>query len=450
VSEVTVAVIDDGLEPTLAHARSTLPYYRALFAERDGQIGLEDFPVIDADLVSACPEQFYNLDRFPDFILTTGGTTGRDASFLPVKYEEVDLAFRSRLAAWPRRFFAPEEFTGFVLNLVDLQHGLILPLGHGQPAVSLPLEVGRHFALVVRFLQEGLVINGCRYRVVALFGSTTKLRALTAFCRAQRMPGPEFGVKRITTAAFHASSSWTRRIREYWAADMVTAYGLTEFAEAATVECSACGGFHLPGTVHVEYLAPSTATPVSAGPARLVLTSVYPFRKTMPLIRFDTGDLVEVLPPCPLTLSVGFRFHGRRDGVLLGDKGDVLLTSLDVLDAVDELEDAIPGSICYDDAVPLVMSWGSGHDASAFRNTGYPALHCEVQQGLAGAVLHVTVEVEERSAGRDELARDLRDLLIKTQATRTGTGTHTTREPVDVQCVAPGGLSERRLRLTMI
>jgi len=312
--------------------------------------------------------------------------------------------------------------------------------------ITLPLEAGRHLDLVVRFLRDGLVVNGQRYPVLGLIGSTTKLRALTTYCEAEGMAGAEFGVRRITTAAFHASGPWKRRLGDYWQAEIATAYGLTEFAEAATVGCRACGGFHLPETVHGEYLAVSSESPVEAGTARLVLTSLYPYRQAMPLIRYDTGDLVEVLPPCPLTLSCGFGLHGRRSAVLLGNGGEAQLTPLDVLEAIDELEDDHPGTVCHDEAVALVMSWGSGHEPATFRRAGYPALNCELRNS-GEPLLRVTLEIESRT-GNEDIARGLHDRLLERLERRAGPAADS--PAVELECLGPGGLAERGLPLTII
>lgn len=436
-----------GLQATLEHARSALPYYHELFADHRGPVALEDFPVLDAGVVCEWPDRFYHLDRFPDFILTTGGTSARRPGYFPFEYAEMELAFRAKLGGWEGSSLAPEGFPGLVLNLVDLQHGLVPPIGHGQPVVSLPLEVGRHLRLVVRFLRDGLLVRGRRYPVLQLIGAATKLRALTAYCEAEGFSGSEFEVQRITTAAFHTSGAWERRMREHWQADVATAYGLTEFAEATAVECGACGGFHLPEIVHVEYLPVDSIGHVEGGAYRLVLTALLPYRRTMPLIRYDTGDLVEPLPPCRLAGAPGFRLHGRRGAVLLSDDGKVLLTPLDVLDAIDDIDEWRPGVVRRDDAVPLVMSWGSGHTPKAFRQAGYPAVNCTVVEGARPA-LRLSVELEAGAVGAGEIAARLADRLLARQAERTRAAPD--GSTLHVECLAAGGLAERDLPLTLI
>ena len=160
------------LNASLKHAITFVPYYGALLLKDVEDPQLQEFPIINADIVSASPELFYHLDRFPDFVLTTGGTTSSGSSkFFLLNYDEADLAFRTNLSLGEGFFFKPESFHGLVLNLTDMQHGLMLPPAHGQPVIILPLEVGRHLPLVIRFLREGLVVKGIRYKFIELFGS---------------------------------------------------------------------------------------------------------------------------------------------------------------------------------------------------------------------------------------------------------------------------------------
>jgi hypothetical protein len=280
----------------LAQACSRIPRYQSLRASRGYELQLPDFPIIDAEAVSERPEDYYCLDRFPDLVLTTGGTTAKPDKFYFLNYQEIEAAFAASTGLEEGEMLDPRLFDAAAIILTDLQHGLILPPSHGQPVICLPLEVGRHFKLIERFLREGVVVGGRRFRVEQLFGSITKLRALTAYLEHKYQGGRGFGVNRIVAGAFHTSLQWRKRLETFWGASVQTSYGLTEFIGVESLECAHCGAYHIPKTVYPELLSEDLTTSVYRGPALLVLTTLYPYRVVMPLIRYNTKDYVEVMP----------------------------------------------------------------------------------------------------------------------------------------------------------
>jgi hypothetical protein len=445
-------VVEERLAATLDYAAANVPYYQSLRLAGDRSLELGNFPIIDATTVAAAPELFYRLARFPDFVLTTGGTTCHGPVFLPVNYDELDLALRARLertdsARNSDGFLVPERFDGVALHLTDLQHGLLLPPAHGQPVVSLPLEVGRHLPMVHRLLSEGLIVNDVQYPVVELFGSITKLRALTCYCEALVDGVPASDVRRITTMAFHTSDVWCQRLAEYWAARVVTSYGLTEFIQAVAAACPACQGFHLPPTVHAEFLALDLSEPVDDGPALLVLTALFPYRTSMPLIRYNTRDIVELLPICLLTGTRGFQLHGRQGSVVV-DRGRVWLTAFDVLDAVDAAQERWPGAVCYDEAVATAMSWGSGCDRAVFRNCGYPVLCCRTRADTDRPALEVIVETAGTPRQREGVGKTIAELLSARASERFDE--RPSGPVVRVESIDQGELAARGLPLTLV
>ena len=67
------------LEKTLSYVTERVPYYQKLVA--DGKLSapftLSQFPLIDSTIMGQHLHDFLVLDRFPDQILVTGGTTAQ-------------------------------------------------------------------------------------------------------------------------------------------------------------------------------------------------------------------------------------------------------------------------------------------------------------------------------------------------------------------------------------
>jgi phenylacetate-CoA ligase len=97
--------------------------------------------------------------------------------------------------------------------------------------------------------------------------------------------------------------------------DPVDVYGLVELSNFAW-ECEHRSGFHVSADSHIVEVAATSDQP---GPIIATALGMW----TMPMIRYDTGDLAEVdATPCPCgrTLPLLRRIHGRRvDSVALPD-----------------------------------------------------------------------------------------------------------------------------------
>ena len=88
--------------------------------------------------------------------------------------------------------------------------------------------------------------------------------------------------------------------------------GISEVAGSTCHECPGCGYFHARPIVVPEVVSPSAPGEiVHKGRGELLLTALAPFQAYQPLIRYRTGDVVEVGPACPLVDDLGFRPVGR-------------------------------------------------------------------------------------------------------------------------------------------
>lgn len=438
------------LAVTLEFVASHIPFYRQ--QGLTGATSIADFPVIDGRLIADRFHEFYHLTSVPDFIATTGGTSGGRSKALLLNYGEMESAFFARLGDDIDRDatgrFSVDPHVGLAILLSDHQHGFVLPPGHGQPVLTLPLEVGRHFELVIRMLREGLVIGGRRIAVTQLFGSITKLRVLTEYCAAQGLSSADFDVGRIIAFAFYTSERWKLTIADFWQADVTDAYGLTEFIGAVAVRCDGCGGFHVPPIVHSEYLDDDDQPLDGEGAARLVLTTLLPHRSAMPLVRYATGDVVHVLPRCRLHHGRGFALCGRSEAVLRdpANRKLVLLTPFDVMEAVEVMDARYGDLIVYDEQVSTVMGWGLAPPTPDLSRAGYPQLNCAVREGR----LQVSIEVRTSNhTTSGDLQREMLERFRHILRDRAPASPET-EQRVDVSILPPGGLARAGLRVTLV
>jgi len=109
----------------------------------------------------------------------------------------------------------------------------------------------------------------------------------------------------------------------------------------AGVHCAICGFRLLEPTVIGEVVNPNTRRSVSTGVGVLLITNLYPFVQEQPFIRYWTGDLVRVGPPCVVD-SLSFELEGRLSTCTLeytDDSVDMLISGATVYDIVDDFPD---------------------------------------------------------------------------------------------------------------
>lgn len=334
------------LRRTLRYVCLNVPYYRDLFADREATPRLDEFPIVDSCAINENLEAHMCLERFPDFYLTSGGTTG-SMSLIPGIVDEIEAAHRFQTGVRPGEPVDPTSVPGVVLHLVSHEHGVAPEAQRGQPLMKLPFHHVGHAKLVRRVLEEGIVVGGRRFPVLGLTGTLLKIRRLTAYLSDTDFDPRRTLLSSIICYAFHLSDEWRQRLHGFWGVPVVDRYGLSEFFYDVPIECATCKGFH-PRMTYCEFLSPEGREPVSSGDAILVLTSLHPFARILPRIRYWTGDVVRLLTRCEATDETSFLFRGRADECVLVNLSGCVEAILSPTEIVEVL-DRVPGVRLTDD-----------------------------------------------------------------------------------------------------
>lgn len=170
-------------------------------------------------------------------------------------------------------------------------------------------------------------------RVERLLINAGALMPLTAHFLERGVDARRFGVRGVSTTGFRLSPHWRALVQAAWGAPVFDNYSLSEIPSPA-LECTACGFNHWLSPVLPEVVDARSHAPVPRGAGVLVLTTLYPFVHAMPLIRYWTGDLVELGPRCRAAGERGIRFRGRERQSLVAADG-VLVASQDVTDTLE-------------------------------------------------------------------------------------------------------------------
>ncbi len=134
-------------------------------------------------------------------------------------------------------------------------------------------------------------------------------------------PREDFSVRVIFVGGEPHSEQLRRRIEDGFGAKVYNCYGLSEMAgPGVAMECGEQDGLHVCEDHYLlEVLDPKTLEPVEAGePGEVVLTTLR--REAMPLIRYRTRDIAQIIPgqcPCGSEHARISRIEGRTDDMLV-------------------------------------------------------------------------------------------------------------------------------------
>jgi hypothetical protein len=333
------------LARTLAYAASEVPYYRrdARLQRKGTRLSLDDFPIVDRDLIASHTSEFLVLDRFPDYVVSSGGTTRGVPNISFRNAEEYEAAHEYLTGYGPGEAPPLDSIEEFTLDLFFNTNGYHWRKPRGWPVVSIALEQPAHADLVRTLIEEGLDLGNRRIPCRRVQSQNGPLRTLTGWLWVNEFAPAASGIDSVYVYGSHLSRVWRERLREFWGARVVTSYGLMEFGVGGAFECTSCGGCHY-RTAWPEFMALDGTGHVQRGDAALVLTSLIPFVHVQPRIRYRTDDLVTLLGHCAKTGYPSFRFRGRAESsvVVRDDAGSrIAFSEVDALEVIDQVSAAV-------------------------------------------------------------------------------------------------------------
>ncbi len=325
------------LRAVLAHAAADVPFYRAAFAEagvRPDQVravsDLRRLPVVTKRLLLEAGAAMVarRAARFDPVTVASTGTSGPALSVLvDRRTNALEFAFYWRHWGWfgyrlGDRFaqlaWSPfrgahrdrpsftEHFTGrLLLN-----------------ATSLSPARARDWASAM-----------VRHRARFLKGHPSALLHFALFVREHRFEVPP--LRAVFTTGEVLQLETRRLLQGVLGAPVADAYGSMERVVAAC-ECPA-GRMHVNADYGLWDVEPTDGDPLSGQPrARIIGTGLYNY--SMPLIRFDLGDVVDASPegpcPCGRTLPTVGRIHGRSVDAITTPDGRVVTAAAVVFNGV--------------------------------------------------------------------------------------------------------------------
>jgi phenylacetate-CoA ligase len=309
------------LRAMVAFCVEQVPHYTSLFeelgltaADIGGPADLKLLPILDKEVVRADPEAFRPLNLRERIVSqTTGGTTGT-----PLRYWVTASAVQYNYAAYEARF---RHWAGVALGdrMASINGRKIVPIEQTKPPFwRHNLAFNQLYLSAYHLTEENLpryVDQLEKYRPNVIVGYASSVHLIADFINRNGLEG------RVRPTAVLVSSEtlfpWMRAdIERAFSCKVHDGYGLGELAAFIT-EC-ASGGYHISPEYGVV-----EAVEID-GEKRLIATGL--FNRAMPLLRYDTGDVVELADPskrcpCGRDLPLVDKLLGRADDHVVTPEG---------------------------------------------------------------------------------------------------------------------------------
>jgi len=340
---------------TVEYAYRYVPFYRQAMdsagvgpADIRSLADIRKLPITRREQLSENTDAF--ISRYPGLVATTvswtGGTTGKRIQTYLTSDEFEFYSTGEALGALLTGMFGPADILQIHFTLDRAIEAKIL--------TSAARKAG---ALVLTYGTEGTLddhldsiftewhIPGKKPKVSYLMASPSHLWALTRRAEEKGFDFHDSGLERIVTGGAMVGEDLKRRVRETWGDVLSEGYGMGEVLPCASAQCSKSERLHFSDTMgYVEVLDAKTEEPVTPGsPGVMVVTTFYPDREYMPLLRYWTEDIVTVSPEktcvCGTTTTQILDFVGRADHMVkVGSRsfypqevGDALLAFPDLV-----------------------------------------------------------------------------------------------------------------------
>lgn len=289
---------DRALRRTARRLARLSPFYTQRFAvagldpRRLTVDAIRELPVtVKADLV-ANPRDFLCAGSTPVISTRTTGSTGRPVEIGMSRYEATLWPAFAALSGVLRGEITPSDVMQVCVS------------SRATAAVQQDVAVCRLVGAQANVLgmvppEEALdaLVDG-----PTILATYPSYLALLLNAATRRGLGPaDFRLHRIDVGGEVLSPALSAAARETFGARVTDAYGMTEVLPVSGRTCNLGHLHHDLNTGHVEVLSLATGEPATAGElGTVVITPYFPYRECMPVFRYDTRDLVRVLPDGPL------------------------------------------------------------------------------------------------------------------------------------------------------
>lgn len=329
---------DRSLRRTLRRLAEVSPFYAEQLAATGVDVRAADattlrgLPLTTKQDLMSRPQDFLCHGSRPHLATRTTGTTGRALEIWLSRYElEVAAAFGALSAV-----LHDELHTGDLMQ--------VHVSSRATAAVQLATLTCRLVGARCRVL--GIVppddaLDALAGEATTMSVNASYLAELVVAAQRRGLGPADFRLRRIDCVSEILSPAVRRAAEQTFGAPVSDNFGMTEVIPVTGTSCSA-GHLHHDLTMgHVEVLGLGSGAPAAPGElGTLVVTPYFPYRECMPVVRYDTRDVVRELPGPPGCELAGIpatsAVLGKADQLVELAPGRIV-TPRELVEAVEDL-----------------------------------------------------------------------------------------------------------------
>jgi phenylacetate-coenzyme A ligase PaaK-like adenylate-forming protein len=333
------------LRRTVRRMARVSPYYRELFAEAgvdpDG-VTVESIGAIPVTRKQALVERqrdFLAEGSRPYLSTRTTGTTGRPAEIWLSRYETDVWPAVSALAGLLRGELRPTD-----CMQINISSRATAAVNENTQVCRLVGARSRVLGLIPPSESVDNLLEGGDRAPTMLTTYPSYLALLVRAARERGLGPDDFHLRRIDCGGEVLSSSLARAGQETFGAEVSDVFGMTEVLPLTGRVCAQGHLHHDLNIGYVEVVDLDSGQPVAPGElGSVAITPYYPYRECMPVLRYDTRDVVRRLPEEPLSCDLAgtpatSRILGKADALLRSNGRFV--TTRDIVEVLEALPSA--------------------------------------------------------------------------------------------------------------
>lgn len=343
---------DKLLRRTITYVYANCPYYKQMFdklglkpEDVHSKNDLEKIPILDRETLRERMNDVINKNLTISSIISTSGTSGKflhlylsyDELFVLSQMARIFPGLKSEPIKRKTILYIPSPFHGVSATFPSQTHQIITTI----------FDKSFQESVIHKFIDDlttEYVSKDGVGRVSDIVVFPPYLRDITTILLDHGIDPKEVGIEKIHTTGSHVSPALRAMARACWSAEITDSYSLAEVLIGNAAQCDRRTDYHFTVTVIPEVVDPYTGERLELGEeGLLVLTTLYPFQQTMPLLRYSTGDIVSLTDD-----TCGCGFEGISIRKIVGRVGYCIdlakldlkrrfLSPYDVYDIVDEI-----------------------------------------------------------------------------------------------------------------
>ena len=293
---------------------------------------LEHLPVFTRANLEQHGEQFRCKGMNFGYASFTTGTSSGCPLIMDTSLEEHEYVnrFFSIIGQGAQETGVPKPIA---LNLTNAYHGHLIerpiPLQRVDVFANSVIGLNNAKNLLLRTYAAG----DHNRSISALGGSLIPLLRLTAFLQENGLRDQLPKIEFVQSTSEYITPKSYRTLSQFWNCPVEDRYGLSEICIGAW-RCHDCGYYHFEPYGIPEVIGLHNYDHITEGKGRLVLTGFAPFMQMTPMIRYLTGDGIEIISrPC-ITGQRSFKLLGRLKNSLI--RNEQLIGEYEIMDVLDE------------------------------------------------------------------------------------------------------------------